>query len=52
MLIEKEGLNKQGESVWIGRGGGSTAIAIPLGDISGGNEASETKDKTKKKKGD
>ena len=32
-LIEKEGLNKQGESVWIRRVGGSSAMTIPLQDI-------------------
>ena len=28
--------------MWIGRGGGSSTVAIPLRDIPGGNEASET----------
>ncbi len=32
---------KQGESVWIGRGGGSSAMAIPLEDIPREDEASE-----------
>lgn len=27
--------------VWIGRGGGSYAMATPLGDVPGGCEASE-----------
>ena len=40
LLIEGEGFNKQGGSVWRGRGGGSPAVAIPSGDISRGNEAS------------
>ena len=35
VLIEGEGLNKEGESLWIGSGGGSSAMTIPLG-----NEAS------------
>ena len=35
-LIEAEGLNKQGGSVWRGRGGHTMAIAIPLGDGCGG----------------
>ena len=42
LLIEGEGLNKQGGSVWIGRGGGSSAVAIPLGDVPRGNKASQT----------
>ena len=29
----------------IERGGGSSAVAIPLGDDPGGNEVSETKDR-------
>ena len=29
-LIEGEGLNKQGESVWIDRGRGSSAVAFPF----------------------
>ena len=40
LLIKKEGLNK--ESVWIGRGGGSFAMTIPLGYVTEGNEPSET----------
>ena len=35
-------LNKQGGSVWIG-GGGSSVMAIPLGDIPRENKALETK---------
>ena len=31
---KREGLNKQGGSVWIGRGGGSSAVATSLGDVS------------------
>ena len=42
LLIEGEGLNKQGRSVWTGRDGGSSVVAIPLGDVPGENEASET----------
>ena len=45
MLIEGEKLNKQEGSVWIRRGGGSPAVAIPLGDVSRGNEMSETIDR-------
>ena len=36
LLIEEEGLNKQEG------GGGSSVVAIPLGYISVGNEASES----------
>ena len=43
VLIDGEGLNKHGKSACRGRGGGSSAMAIPLCDISGGNEASQTK---------
>ena len=42
VLIEGEDLNKEGRNVWIGRGGGSSAVVILLGDVSGGNEAAET----------
>ena len=35
-------LNKQGWSMWVGRAGGSSAMAIPLGDISGEYKVSET----------
>ena len=46
LLIEGgwEELNKQGGSVWIGRSGGSSAVAISLGDVYRGNEASKTMD--------
>ena len=44
VLIEGKDLNKHGRSVWRGRGGGSSAVAIPLGNIPRGNEVSETKD--------
>ena len=37
--------NEQRGRVWIGKGGGSCAIAIPLGDIPRGNEVSETTDR-------
>lgn len=40
-LVEKEDLNRQGRSVWIGRGGGSPAVAIPLGRGSGKIKASD-----------
>ena len=33
LLIEGEGLNKQGRSVRIGKRGDSSALAIPLGDV-------------------
>ena len=36
-----KGLSKQRGSVWIGRSGGSSAIVIPLGNVSGGNGALE-----------
>ena len=39
LVIECDGLNKQEGSVWIGRGGGSSALAIPLEDVQGGNKA-------------
>ena len=31
--------------MWTGRDGGSSAVVIPLGDISKENEVSETKDR-------
>ena len=34
VLIERKGLNMQ-VSVWIGKGGGSSVVAIPLGDVQG-----------------
>ncbi len=40
LLLEGESFNKQGGSVWIGRGGGSIAMASPLGDVPGGSEVS------------
>ena len=43
MLIEGDGLNKQERSEWIVRGRGP-AMAIFLGDIPRGNDASETID--------
>ena len=45
MVIDGEDWKKQGGSVWIGRGGGSSAVAIPLGNVPGGNEVSETIDR-------
>ena len=33
LLIEGERLNKRGGSVWIGRGGSSSAMTITLGDV-------------------
>ena len=44
VLIEGEGLTIQEGSLWIGRGGGSTAVVIPLNGTPGGNEASITID--------
>ncbi len=41
VLVEEEGLNRQGGSVWIERGGGCSAVATPLGDITRGSEVSE-----------
>ncbi len=34
------GWSGQGGSVWIGRGGGLSAVATPLGDASGGSKMS------------
>ena len=45
LLIEREVLNKQGGSVWIRRGGSSSAVVIPLVNIPGGQEASKTIDR-------
>ena len=36
------GIKLAKRSVWIGRNEGSSAVAIPLGDISGRNKASQT----------
>ena len=33
LIIEGEGLNKQGWNIWIGRGRGSSAMIIHLGDV-------------------
>ena len=41
VLPEGEGLNKQGGSVCIGRGGGFSTIATPLWDVPRGSETSE-----------
>ena len=41
VLLEGEGWNKQGGSVWIGRGGGFSAVTTPSGDVPGESEASE-----------
>lgn len=41
LRVEGEGLSKQGECVWIGKGGGSFAVATLLGNIPGGNEATD-----------
>ncbi len=35
------GWSEQEGSAWIGRGGDPSAVATPLGDASGGSEASE-----------
>ena len=45
LLIEGQGLNKKGGNVWIGRVGGWSSLAIPLGNIPTGNEASESIDR-------
>ena len=45
LLIDGEGLNKQEESVWIGRSGGSSALAIFSCDVHVGKETSETIDR-------
>ena len=37
----REELNKQGGSVWIGRSGSFSTVAIPLENVPGGNAASE-----------
>ena len=47
MLTEGEGLNKQGGSVWIEIGGCSFPVATTSGDVSEGNEVSETIDRTR-----
>ena len=45
LLIEGEGLNKQGGNVCMRRGGGSSTVTITSGNVSGGNEASEAIDR-------
>ena len=40
-LIVGEGFNSQGGNVWMGRGGGSYAMAFPFQDTSGGNKVSD-----------
>ena len=45
LLIEGERLHKQGGNVWIRRGGASSAMSNPLGDVSEGNDDSETIDR-------
>ena len=42
LLMDGEGLNNQVEGVWIECGGDSFAMAIPLGHVPGGKEASDT----------
>ena len=37
----ERGADGWGGSVWIGRDGGSSAMAIPLGEVYRGNEESE-----------
>ncbi len=39
--LEGKILSSQGESVWTGKGGGFSAVAIPLGNVPGGNDVSE-----------
>ena len=41
VLLEGEGWDKQGGSVWLGIVCGSSAVATPLRDIPGGSEVSE-----------
>ena len=36
VLLEGEGVNELGGSVWIGRGGATFAVATSLGDVPGG----------------
>lgn len=38
-LVEEEGLNSQGGSVWIGGDGSPHAVAIPFGGALRGSEA-------------
>ena len=45
LLIEGKGLNKEGGKESIGKDGGSSAMSIPLANISGENEASKTIDR-------
>ena len=42
LLIDEEGLKKQGGSVWLGKGVSSSAVAISLVDVLGRNGVSET----------
>ncbi len=39
--VREMGWSGQETSAWIGRGGDLSAVATPLGDASGGSEASE-----------
>ena len=48
VLIKGEGLNTQGRNAWIRKGEGSSATAIPLGDVPGGDEASKTIDRVQR----
>ena len=48
VLIKGEGLNTQGRNAWIRKGEGSSATAIPLGDVPGGDEASMTIDRVQR----
>ena len=45
MHDRRERLNKHEGSVWIGRGGSSSAVAIPLGYIPRGNDISDKIDR-------
>lgn len=44
MLLEADGLNMQGGSVWIGRGGDSSAMVYRLDDIPSRNQGATTLD--------
>ncbi len=41
MIVEAMCLNKKEGNVWMGRGGGFSASAIPLGDAPRGSEMAE-----------
>ena len=45
VMIEGEGMNKQGRTVWMWRGGGSSDVATLLRNVHRENEAPEIMDK-------